>query len=146
MTPSEDAFAEELIAYWLSFVRAGDPSTFKLARAPAWPLYTPADPRRVVLTAHSVRHLCDAGTGDGILARHQSDDVLDQVVVEPLDLETLMSAGVQRGEGRTHDCVDYLLGVRGRMLMRWPGQAVGGGRGAGGAEREEVCCAAEGVG
>ena len=54
MTPSEDAFAEELIAYWLSFVRAGDPSTFKLARAPAWPLYTPADPRRVVLTEGSV--------------------------------------------------------------------------------------------
>ncbi|KAF9254563.1 alpha/beta-hydrolase [Marasmius fiardii PR-910] len=40
MTPVENAFAEELIAYWLSFVRSGDPNTFKLARSPVWPRYT----------------------------------------------------------------------------------------------------------
>ncbi|KAG7089993.1 hypothetical protein E1B28_011615 [Marasmius oreades] len=40
MTPVENAFAEELIAYWLSFVRAGDPNTFKLSRSPHWPQYT----------------------------------------------------------------------------------------------------------
>ncbi|PFH45585.1 hypothetical protein AMATHDRAFT_71494 [Amanita thiersii Skay4041] len=40
MTAEETAFAEELIAYWLSFVRAGNPNTFKLARSPVWPKYT----------------------------------------------------------------------------------------------------------
>ena len=53
MTPVESAFAEELIAYWLSFVRSGDPNTFKLSRSPEWPRYTdemPASARqRIVL-------------------------------------------------------------------------------------------------
>ena len=54
MTPSEDAFAQELIAYWLSFVRTGDPNTFKLARAPQWPLYSPEAVQRIVLTEGTV--------------------------------------------------------------------------------------------
>ncbi|KAL5497992.1 hypothetical protein ACEPAH_2923 [Sanghuangporus vaninii] len=33
----ETAFSEELIAYWLSFVRTKDPNKFRLARSPAWP-------------------------------------------------------------------------------------------------------------
>ena len=39
MTPTEDAFAAELIAYWLSFVRSGDPNRYKLSRSPKWPMY-----------------------------------------------------------------------------------------------------------
>jgi len=39
MTPTEDAFAAELIAYWLSFVRSGDPNQYKLSRSPEWPQY-----------------------------------------------------------------------------------------------------------
>lgn len=39
MTPAEQAFAAELIAYWLSFVRSGDPNTFKLERSPSWDGY-----------------------------------------------------------------------------------------------------------
>lgn len=53
MTPSEDAFAEELIAYWLSFVRSGNPNTHKLARSPAWPAYKASTAQRVVLTEGS---------------------------------------------------------------------------------------------
>lgn len=49
MTPVENAFAEELIAYWLSFVRSGDPNTFKLDRSPVWPRYHAFDGRRIVL-------------------------------------------------------------------------------------------------
>lgn len=49
MTPTETAFAEELIAYWLSFVRTGDPNTHKLARSPAWPEYTSSRKVRIVL-------------------------------------------------------------------------------------------------
>lgn len=48
MTPTETAFAEELIAYWLSFVRTGNPNTHKLARSPQWPRYT-ASRERIVL-------------------------------------------------------------------------------------------------
>ena len=39
MTPTEDAFAAELIAYWVSFVRSGDPNQYKLSRSPEWPMY-----------------------------------------------------------------------------------------------------------
>jgi len=39
MTPTEDAFAAELIAYWLSFVISGDPSQHRLTRSPVWPPY-----------------------------------------------------------------------------------------------------------
>ena len=53
MTPSEDAFAEELIAYWLSFVRSGNPNTFKLPRSPTWPAYEQASGQRIVLTEGS---------------------------------------------------------------------------------------------
>ncbi|THU84217.1 alpha/beta-hydrolase [Dendrothele bispora CBS 962.96] len=41
MTPTEIAFAEELIAYWLSFVRSEDPNTFKLERSPEWKQFFP---------------------------------------------------------------------------------------------------------
>ena len=53
MTPSEDAFAEELIAYWLSFVRSGNPNTHKLARSPEWPGYKESTAKRIVLTEGS---------------------------------------------------------------------------------------------
>ncbi|KAI0028154.1 alpha beta-hydrolase [Vararia minispora EC-137] len=49
MTPSQMAFAEELIAYWLSFVRSHNPSTFKLERSPSWPQFTSNDRARIVL-------------------------------------------------------------------------------------------------
>jgi hypothetical protein len=39
MTRTEDAFAAELIAYWLSFVRSGDPNEYRLPRSPEWPMY-----------------------------------------------------------------------------------------------------------
>ncbi|KAH7910915.1 Alpha/Beta hydrolase protein [Hygrophoropsis aurantiaca] len=48
-TPIELAFASELIAYWLSFVRAGDPNTYKLAMSPTWEPYTPSSKVRIVL-------------------------------------------------------------------------------------------------
>ncbi|KAL5520667.1 hypothetical protein ACEPAF_2668 [Sanghuangporus sanghuang] len=43
----EKAFSEELIAYWLSFVRVKDPNRFKLARSAVWPDFSSG--RRVVL-------------------------------------------------------------------------------------------------
>ena len=50
MTHAEQAFAAELIAYWLSFVRSGNPNTHKLSRAPTWPTFEDATARRIVLT------------------------------------------------------------------------------------------------
>ena len=41
LNPVETSFASELIAYWLSFVRAGDPNKFKLRRSPVWPAFAP---------------------------------------------------------------------------------------------------------
>ena len=41
---TDEAFAAELIAYWLSFVRAGDPNTHKLPGAPVWPAYEAGAP------------------------------------------------------------------------------------------------------
>ncbi|KAF8903688.1 alpha/beta-hydrolase [Gymnopilus junonius] len=48
-TPTQRAFAEELIAYWLSFVRSGNPNTFKLGRSPKWTSFT-SKSSRIVLT------------------------------------------------------------------------------------------------
>lgn len=50
MTPVETSFAQELIGYWLSFVRSGDPNTHKLTRSPIWsPYTTEKDKIRIVL-------------------------------------------------------------------------------------------------
>ncbi|EPQ51908.1 alpha/beta-hydrolase [Gloeophyllum trabeum ATCC 11539] len=49
MTPVEQAFASELFAYWLSFVRSGNPNTYKLARSPDWPRYASTNRSRIVL-------------------------------------------------------------------------------------------------
>ncbi|KAJ7108820.1 Alpha/Beta hydrolase protein [Mycena epipterygia] len=49
MTPVETSFAAELIAYWLSFVRAGDPNTFKLPQSPQWTQFSTGEKNRVVL-------------------------------------------------------------------------------------------------
>ncbi|KAG0698322.1 Alpha/Beta hydrolase protein [Suillus ampliporus] len=48
-TPAELAFASELIAYWLSFVRTGDPNTYKLNMSPTWEQYSEIKPVRMVL-------------------------------------------------------------------------------------------------
>ena len=49
MTPADQAFAAELIAYWLSFVRSANPNTHKLARSPTWPVYNTTAQLRTVL-------------------------------------------------------------------------------------------------
>lgn len=54
MTPTEKAFAKELIAYWLSFVRSGDPNTFKLPQSPIWPQYETSKKERIVLQEGTV--------------------------------------------------------------------------------------------
>lgn len=52
-TPAELAFASELIAYWLSFVRSGNPNTYKLDMSPTWERYTPPKKVRMVLMQDS---------------------------------------------------------------------------------------------
>jgi carboxylesterase type B len=49
MTPVEISFAEELIAYWLSFVRSGNPNTYKLSRSPLWSQFTDSTKNRIIL-------------------------------------------------------------------------------------------------
>ncbi|KAK0204425.1 alpha/beta-hydrolase [Desarmillaria ectypa] len=49
MTAEENAFAEELIAYWLSFVRAKNPNTLKLKRSPIWSGYATDGKDQIVL-------------------------------------------------------------------------------------------------
>ncbi|CAG8632426.1 10994_t:CDS:2, partial [Acaulospora colombiana] len=50
-TASQKSFAKELIAYWLSFVRSGDPNTYALPDSPKWPMWDNAKylGRRMVL-------------------------------------------------------------------------------------------------
>ncbi|KAI0795490.1 alpha/beta-hydrolase [Abortiporus biennis] len=62
LDPVQTAFSEELIAYWLSFVRTGDPNTYKLDRSPRWPGYETNGKNRIVLqqgtdVAHSGSHV-----------------------------------------------------------------------------------------
>ncbi|KAI0364239.1 alpha/beta-hydrolase [Pilatotrama ljubarskyi] len=60
--PIDQAFASELIAYWLSFVRSGNPNTYKLARSPEWPLYTPGRRERIVLQEGASTHVSGSTT------------------------------------------------------------------------------------
>ncbi|KAI0768170.1 alpha/beta-hydrolase [Trametes elegans] len=47
--PIDEALAAEMIAYWLSFVRSGDPNAYKLERAPEWPAFSAGRRTRIVL-------------------------------------------------------------------------------------------------
>jgi len=49
MSPAATAFAEELIAYWVSFVRSGNPNKYKLKRSPVWKQFTSSEKWRIVL-------------------------------------------------------------------------------------------------
>ncbi|KAL1743322.1 Alpha/Beta hydrolase protein [Schizophyllum fasciatum] len=49
MDDTQKAFAQELIAYWLSFVRSGDPNAHKLDRSPDWLEYSTHERSRLVL-------------------------------------------------------------------------------------------------
>ncbi|KAJ7189058.1 alpha/beta-hydrolase [Mycena filopes] len=60
LSPANEAFAAELIAYWLSFVRAQNPNKFKLPTAPVWAPYTVAGRERIVLQQPAVN-----ATGSG---------------------------------------------------------------------------------
>ena len=48
MSPANITFAQELIAYWVSFVRVGNPNTFKFTRSPTWAAFT-SNSARIVL-------------------------------------------------------------------------------------------------
>ncbi|KIM26791.1 hypothetical protein M408DRAFT_177761 [Serendipita vermifera MAFF 305830] len=51
--PSQERFASELIAYWLSFVHTGDPNAFNIPGVPHWPAWVngkgPTHRQRMVL-------------------------------------------------------------------------------------------------
>jgi carboxylesterase type B len=62
MTPAQTAFAQELIAYWISFVRTHDPSTFKLERSPTWPRFSAKDTERMVLQMNDSNSTDESGS------------------------------------------------------------------------------------
>lgn len=62
MSPISTAFAEELIAYWLSFVRSGNPNTYRLTRSPTWSRYTKANRMRMVLQQNPAEILSRSGS------------------------------------------------------------------------------------
>ncbi|KAL0959392.1 hypothetical protein HGRIS_014641 [Hohenbuehelia grisea] len=48
LNTTQTAFAQEIIAYWLSFVRSGDPNKFKLPRSPVWKPFRHGNARLVL--------------------------------------------------------------------------------------------------
>ncbi|EAU85247.2 EstA protein [Coprinopsis cinerea okayama7 len=62
LNETEQNFASELIAYWLSFVRTGNPNTHKLARSPRWAPYRIGSRARIVL--QQVQDTAQAGSGE----------------------------------------------------------------------------------
>ncbi|KAG9307927.1 hypothetical protein JVU11DRAFT_12897 [Chiua virens] len=72
-SPAERAFASELVAYWLSFVRAGDPNTHKLSMSPMWEHYTSHSKACMVLiqdprnsTTNSGSYMEEEFTAEGV--------------------------------------------------------------------------------
>ncbi|KAJ7796522.1 Alpha/Beta hydrolase protein [Mycena olivaceomarginata] len=85
MTPIETAFAEELIAYWLSFVRSGNPNTFKLARSPLWSPFTNSAKSRIVLQEDQHNITTQSGSfleTESALESRRCSFVADQVVAQ----------------------------------------------------------------
>lgn len=66
--PNEAAFADELIAYWLSFVETGDPNSKKLDRSPDWHEYRQSN-KRLCLQATK-----DGETGSGSRVEAYTDE------------------------------------------------------------------------
>ena len=48
LNPTESAFAQELIAYWISFIRSGNPNTYKLPGSPTWNSFSNGNARIVL--------------------------------------------------------------------------------------------------
>ena len=66
---TERSFAEELIAYWTSFIRTGDPNVYKLTTSPVWPRYQTSGRRRMVLqqgTDHGTGSVVESSPSDQI--------------------------------------------------------------------------------
>ncbi|KAJ3561324.1 hypothetical protein NP233_g10263 [Leucocoprinus birnbaumii] len=72
-TPSEVAFSQELIAYWLSFARTLDPNTHKLDRAPVWPAYSVDKRDRIVLQEAPVGSDVGAVSGSYLEIESETD-------------------------------------------------------------------------
>lgn len=62
LTPLEAALAEETIAYYISFVRSGDPNTFKLERSPQWAPYAEVDRARLLLQTNQENSTTESGS------------------------------------------------------------------------------------
>ncbi|KAJ7646026.1 Carboxylesterase [Mycena polygramma] len=86
LTPVEDAFAAELIAYWLSFVRSGNPNTYKLARSPLWtPYANGTNNSRIVLQQDPLNTTTLSGSfleTESALEGQRCDFVASQVVAQ----------------------------------------------------------------
>ncbi|KAJ6593096.1 Alpha/Beta hydrolase protein [Mycena capillaripes] len=85
MTPVEISFAEELIAYWLSFVRSGNPNTFKLARSPLWTPFTNSAKSRIVLQQDPLNTTTHSGSfleTESALESQRCSFVASQVVAQ----------------------------------------------------------------
>lgn len=54
-TESQRRFAAELIAYWVSFVRTGDPNIYANPGSPHWPVWRKGDGKRMVMRQGSER-------------------------------------------------------------------------------------------
>lgn len=39
LSPTQEEFSKELIAYWVSFVHTGNPNTFRMPETPEWPAW-----------------------------------------------------------------------------------------------------------
>ena len=66
----ETAFSQEMIAYWISFVRTKDPNVYKLSRSPSWPGYV--ENQRVVLQQDPN----NSTTNSGIFVESESEGEL----------------------------------------------------------------------
>ena len=73
MTASEEAFAKELIAYWLPFVRTHDPNAFKLERSPLWPQYSASTAPNIIVLQRPAGADANSTIVSGSIVEKQDD-------------------------------------------------------------------------
>ncbi|KAE8440962.1 hypothetical protein EG329_006151 [Mollisiaceae sp. DMI_Dod_QoI] len=83
-------------SYWISFVRALNPNTFRLAGTPIWESWTIDSPRRIVLdNANASMETVGAGIGEIVIAGLNQRQRCNTLT---LPLAKISNAGLQKGQ------------------------------------------------
>ncbi|KIJ47497.1 hypothetical protein M422DRAFT_226303 [Sphaerobolus stellatus SS14] len=91
LNPVQKAFSEELIAYWLSFVRTLNPNTYKLDRSPEWPPFSFESYGQRQVLQEAPQNIIGTAVGSGIFNETEPSDEVSRCEYAFSIVETLQN-------------------------------------------------------